>query len=61
MSEQKHFDSDDPSTWQRYSETKDDGGKVVLVRYPEGYRLRFNGVTVWREGEETTDDRTPAD
>lgn len=37
--------------WTRYSETKDDGGKVVLVRYPEGYRLRVDGETVWREME----------
>lgn len=49
IAEANGFDPDDPSTWTRYSETKDDGGKVVLVRYPEGYRLRFDGVTVWRE------------
>lgn len=42
------FDPDDAATWMRYSETTPEGGKVVLVRYPEGFRLRYDGETVWR-------------
>lgn len=26
-----------------------DGGRIVLVQYPEGFRLRNNGEVVWRE------------
>lgn len=43
------FDPEDPSTWTRYSEDTPDGGKIVLVRYSEGYRLRCHGETVWIE------------
>ncbi|KQS84136.1 hypothetical protein [Rhizobium sp. Leaf386] len=49
--ETKAFDPEVPDTYTRYSEETPDGGKIVLVRYPEGYRLRLNGEVVWREGE----------
>lgn len=52
--ESNAFDPDQPATYERYSEVTPDGGKIVLVRYPEGYRLRFNGEVVWREGDEPT-------
>lgn len=42
------FNADDSATWERFEEDTDEGGKIVLVRYPEGYRLRFHGETVWK-------------
>ena len=41
----------DASTWKRYSEETPEGGEIVLVRYPEGYRLRYHGETVWKQPE----------
>ncbi len=45
----EEYDADDESTWVRHSERTSTGGDIVLVRYPEGYRLRHHGETVWRE------------
>lgn len=45
------FDPDQPATYARYSGETPQGGKIVLVRYPEGYRLRLNGEVVWRESD----------
>ncbi|MCZ4500969.1 MAG: hypothetical protein JWQ74_3524 [Marmoricola sp.] len=36
-------------TWLRFSEETPEGGQIVLVRYPEGYRLRYHGETVWTQ------------
>ncbi|KAB2781253.1 hypothetical protein [Brucella anthropi] len=45
----EEYDADDESTWVRHSEPTSRGGDIVLVRYPEGYRLRHHGETVWSE------------
>lgn len=50
------FDPDQPATYARHSEETPEGGKIVLVRYPEGYRLRFNGEVVWREDDKAARD-----
>lgn len=39
----------DVSSWERVSEVTEDDGRIVLVRHPEGYRLRYHGETVWSE------------
>lgn len=33
-------------------------GEIVLVHWPEGYRLRYHGETVWREPEVPKPDLT---
>lgn len=43
------YDESDPATYERANEESTQGGRVVLVRYPEGYRLRCDGLTVWAE------------
>lgn len=49
------YDPDDASTWVRHSEPTPQGGEIVLVRYPEGYRLRHHGETVWRDCRQPSD------
>lgn len=43
------WSEDDALSWQRCIEATDAGGTIVLVRHPEGYRLRYHGETVWSE------------
>jgi len=43
------WSADDALSWQRVIEATAEGGTIVLVRYPEGYRLRYHGETVWAE------------
>jgi len=39
----------DASSWERVNEATHADGRIVLVRHPEGYRLRYHGETVWSE------------
>lgn len=39
----------DASSWERVNEATENDGRIVLVRHPEGYRLRYHGETVWAE------------
>jgi hypothetical protein len=49
MAENKAYNAEVASTWMRFSEKTDDDGEIVLVRYPEGYRLRYHGEVVWTQ------------